>query len=58
MGSKTSGTLDIVRLVIGSCSRGGVLMATLGGGCGVIVVEFPHVTLRTLGLAENLSDKA
>ena len=27
----------------------GVLMATLGGGCGVIVVAFPHVTFRTLG---------
>ena len=24
-------------------------MATLGVGCGVIVVEFPHVTFRTLG---------
>ena len=49
MGSETSGTLDLVRLGIGSCGRGGVLMATLGGGCGVIVVKFPHVTLRTLG---------
>ena len=49
MGSETSRTLDLVRLVIGSCGRGGVLMATFGGGCGVIVVEFPHVTLRTLG---------
>ena len=51
MGSKTSGTLDLVWLVIGSCGSGGVLMATLGVGCGVlgILVEFPHVTFRTLG---------
>ena len=49
MGSETSGTLDLVRRDIGSCGSGGVLMATLGVGCGVIVLEFSHVTFCTLG---------
>ena len=49
MGSDTSGTLDLERLDIGSCGSERVLMATLGVGCGVIVLKSPHVTFCTLG---------
>ena len=49
IGSVSVVILDPVRLVIGSCGRGGVLMATLGDGCGVMIVASPHVTFCTLG---------